>query len=121
MENNTNNVSISGIHIELTDSLKAIVNSKSQKLLNHNSKIIGIHIKLEYDANKSKNEEFIAHGEIDINGRNLVAHAATDDLYKSIDLMINKLDRQLTEKTKFVKNHDKSAVYAGTASTVLES
>lgn len=116
-----NEVSISGVHVDLTDALKAIVVEKAQKLFNHNSKIIRVNVNLTYDANRSKSEEFIAHGEIEIGGPNLIANAASDDLYKSIDLMINKLDRQLTDKVKIENSRGKDAVSTSVASTVLEA
>lgn len=100
-------VSISGVHIDLTEPLKSIVNEKVQKLFNHNGKIIRINVNLEFNSNKSKNEEFIAHGEIEIGGPNLIARAASNDLYKSIDLMINKLDRQLIDKVKVENERNK--------------
>ncbi len=114
-------VSISGVHVDLTDSLKSIVNNKTQKLFNHNGKIIRINVNLEYNSNKSKSSEFIAHGEVEIGGPNLIARAASDDLYKSIDLMIEKLDRQLIDKTKLENGRNKSVDQRiDVASTVLE-
>ncbi|MDR3273727.1 MAG: ribosome-associated translation inhibitor RaiA [Puniceicoccales bacterium] len=93
-------VIVSGVHVELTDALKALVNDKVQKLFAHDGKIIRIDVKLECDSNKSRENEFVAHGEIKIGGQNLNARAASDDIYKSIDMMINKLDRQLVDKVR---------------------
>jgi putative sigma-54 modulation protein len=98
---------VSGVHVELTDTLKALVNDKAQKLFTHDGKIIRIDVKLECDSNKSRENEFIAHGEIKIGGQNLNARAASDDIYKSVDMMINKLDRQLVDKVRVESSHRK--------------
>ncbi len=125
MNTKDKDISISGIHVDLTDSLKSIVHNKAQKLFNHNGKIIRINVNLEYNANKSKSGEFIAHGEIEIGGPNLIATAVSDDLYKSIDQMIDKLDRQLTNKNKVENDRNKEKSTSATqnieiASTILE-
>lgn len=99
---------VSGVHVNLTDALKAIVNDKVQKLFSHDGKIIHIEVKLEHTPNKSRENEFVAHGEIKIGGQNLNARAASGDLYKSIDMMVNKLDRQLTDKVKVEGDHRKN-------------
>ncbi|MDR1595845.1 MAG: ribosome-associated translation inhibitor RaiA [Puniceicoccales bacterium] len=91
---------ISGVHIDLTDSLKDIVSEKVRKLFNHDRKIIRVRVTLEMSKNKAHQDEFIAHGHIDIGGPDIEAKAATEDLYKSIDAMVNKLNRQLVDSIK---------------------
>jgi putative sigma-54 modulation protein len=100
-------VIISDVHVELTDSLKELVNGKVQKLFSHDGKIIRIDISLEHSQNKSKENEFIVRGEIEIGGRNLNARAASGDMYKSIDMLINKLDRQLVDRVKLESDRRK--------------
>ncbi|MDR2779007.1 MAG: ribosome-associated translation inhibitor RaiA [Puniceicoccales bacterium] len=99
---NNQEVIISGVHVDLTDSLKSVVRDKVYKLFNHDGKIIRVRVTLEMSKNKAHQDEFIAHGRVEIGGPDLEARAATEDLYKSIDAMINKLDRQLIDvhKTK---------------------
>jgi putative sigma-54 modulation protein len=95
---------ISGVHVDLTESLKAIVNEKVRKLFNHDSKIIRVRVTLEMSKNKAHLDEFIAHGRAEIGGPDIEAKAATEDLYKSIDLMVDKLDRQLVDGIKIEKD-----------------
>jgi putative sigma-54 modulation protein len=91
---------ISGVHVDLTESLKAIVSEKIQKLFHHDNSIIRVRATLEMAKNKDHQDEFIAHGRIEIGGPDIEAKAATEDLYKSIDLMIDKLNRQLIDSNK---------------------
>ena len=89
-------VIISGVHVDLTKSLKDMVNNKVAKLFRHDGRIIRIRVALE----KSNQDEFVANGHIEIGGPDIKARAVTGDLYKSIDDMISKLDRQLVDNLK---------------------
>jgi putative sigma-54 modulation protein len=97
-------VIISGVHVDLTESLKSVVNEKAHKLFNHDSKIIRVRVTLEMAKNKAHKDEFIAHGRVEIGGPDIEAKAATEDLYKSIDAMVGKLDRQLVDMVKIGKD-----------------
>ena len=96
-------VIITGRHIDLTDALKNIVNEKAVKLFNHDTHIIRLRVELEYNQNVTSLKEFIAKGHIEMRGPILNASAETEDLYKSIDDMINKLDRMLRRKHRLNK------------------
>ncbi len=96
-------VIISGLHLELTDAMKSIVHEKVEKLFQHEDRIIRLRVELEYNQNVTREEEFIAKGHIEINGAPIVISVATDDLYKSIDLLIDKLDRKLRRRSRLEK------------------
>ncbi|MDR1433060.1 MAG: ribosome-associated translation inhibitor RaiA [Puniceicoccales bacterium] len=100
-------VIISGVHVDLTDALKDTVNEKIRKLFHRDSKIIRIRVTLEMAKNKAHKDEFVAHGRLEIGGPDIEAKAATDDLYKSIDAMVGKLNRQLVDSIKIVKEKRK--------------
>lgn len=106
MENNeTHDVIISGLNMELTDSIKAIVHEKVEKLFEHEEHIIRIRVELEYDPHqKTHQKEFIAKGHIEIRGKDHNAHAETDNLYKSIDEMVHKLDRMIRRRSRMEKS-----------------
>ena len=91
---------ISGVHLDLTDALKQIVQEKAEKLFRHDEKIIRVRFDLEHATAKDPLTEFIAKGRIEIQGPDIVASAVSNDLYKSIDLLIQKLDRQISERSK---------------------
>lgn len=98
-----NEVIISGVHMDLTEALKSIVREKAEKLFKHEERIIRLRVELEYDSNKAREAEYIAKGHIEINGPALVVSAASDDEYKSIDLMIDKLGRKLRKRARIAK------------------
>lgn len=95
---NNEKIILSGNHIELTDEIKLLVEEKADRLLRHEDQIIRILVDLEYDNHKSKAGEFIAKGHIEINGPPMIVSVASDDIGKSIDQMIDKLDRKIRRR-----------------------
>lgn len=106
---NNSELIISGVHLNLTEALKNTVEEKTEKLFKHEERIIRLRVELEYNQNKTKEGEFIAKGHIEINGPPLIVSVATDDLYKSIDLLVNKLDRKLRRRARLSKVKRKNA------------
>ena len=96
-------VILSGQHIDLTEALKQTVYEKVEKLFQHEDRIIRLRVDLEYKNNGNRDKEFIAKGHIEINGNSLVLSVSTDDLYKSIDEMVVKLDRKLRRRSRLQK------------------
>ena len=97
-------VIISGNNMELTEAIKNMVHEKAEKLFEHEENIIRMRVELDYDThNASHQGEFIAKGQLEVRGNNHFASAATDDLYKSIDDMVNKLNRMLRRRSRLQK------------------
>jgi putative sigma-54 modulation protein len=94
---------ISGVHLDLTEALKNSVEEKMEKLFRHENKIIRVRVDLEHAHNSSHENEFVAKGHIDINGSPIVVSVGTEDLYKSIDELSIKLDRQLRRRSRLAR------------------
>ncbi len=103
---------LAGKHLELTDSIKTIIKEKSEKLFSHNSHIVRMRVEVEYDPHQSTHQgEYIAKGHLEVRGNDHNVTVATNDLYNSIDLMVEKLDRMMRrrsrlERTKRKLKHD---------------
>ena len=99
-------INISGHHVEVTDSLKAHVKNKMDKLERHSDHITNTGVTLSVEKLRQK-----AEAKVHISGADLFARAESADMYASIDSMIDKLDRQiLKHKEKWVaRRHDGSA------------
>jgi putative sigma-54 modulation protein len=93
-------VILSGVHLDLTEAIKQTVHEKAEKLFKHEERIIRLRVELEYNQNKTHEDEFLAKGHIEINGPALVVTESGTDLYKSIDQMIEKLDRKLRRRAR---------------------
>ncbi len=102
---NNHEIIISGVHMDLTESIKRIVHEKAERLFAHEERIIRLRVELEDMVNKGdgKKQEFVAKGHIEINGPPMIVSVATDDLYKSIDQMVSKLDRKLRRRSRLHK------------------
>lgn len=103
MNNNNQEVIVSGIHLELTPSLKTFVSEKAQRLFRHQERIIRVRVELECDTKQSVDSRFIAKGHVNIFGPDLNAIVATDECHKAVSLMIDKLDRMLERRATLHK------------------
>lgn len=89
---------IRGIHLDLTDALRRITIEKAGRLLRHNDHILRIRIDLELDQTRGAKDQFIAKGRIEISGPDLIASGQSTDAYKSVDLLVDKLDELLRRR-----------------------
>ena len=83
-------VNISGHHVEVSAPLKEYVQTRLEKLERHYDQITNVQVTLEVEKQRQK-----AEASLNIRGSQIHADAIHDDLYAAIDLMTDKLDRQL--------------------------
>ncbi|MBL1262663.1 ribosome hibernation-promoting factor, HPF/YfiA family [Candidatus Methylomicrobium oryzae] len=83
-------VIVTGHHLEITDSLKAHVDSKFEKLARHFDNVTDVHVILAVEKLIHK-----AEATLQISGAKLFAEDQQDDMYVAIDNMVDKLDRQI--------------------------
>lgn len=91
-------IHVQGIHLTLTPALTQAMHEKAERLLRHNSHIIRVRIDLEFHDNKTPEERFTAKAQVEIDGPDLVASATSEDGYKSVDLLVDKLDKLIRER-----------------------
>ena len=93
---------VRGIHLSLTDAMRAVLNEKTERLLRHEPRIDRVRIDIEHDATRGR-AVFVAKGHIEIGGPDLIASVAADDAYKATHLLIDKLDGLLRRRTRLFK------------------
>jgi len=94
----TEKILVTGIHLEITPALRAAALKKAVRLLRHQTQLVRIRIDIELvNAERAR---FVAKGHIEIGGPDIVARVASDDAYKSLDLLVDRLDRRLRERTR---------------------
>ena len=86
-------INVSGHHIEVTDPLRNYVETKIGRLERHFDRITNVSVILSVEKQRQK-----AEATIRASGSDVYAEAEADDLYAAIDLMTDKLDRQLIKK-----------------------
>ena len=85
-------LSLRGVHVTLTDALRDNIRSKVERIFRHEGKIVRIRIDIELDKTRGVSQHFIAKGHIEIGGPDLIASVSSEDAYKSLDLLMDKLD-----------------------------
>jgi putative sigma-54 modulation protein len=100
---NHHEVIVSGIHLDLTPSLKFYVKEKVGRLFRHAERIIRIRVELESDGKNDVTRPFIAKGHITIHGPDMNCSVASDECHKAVDLLVDKLDRMLRRRARLFK------------------
>lgn len=93
-------LNVSGHHIEVTDSLRNYISTKLERLERHFDKITNMTVILSVEKQRQK-----AESTIHVSGGEIYADAEHEDLYAAIDLLADKLDRQLIKKKEKTKGH----------------
>jgi putative sigma-54 modulation protein len=111
-QNNHHELIVSGIHLELTPSLKTFVREKAERLFRHEEKIVRIRVELECDSKEEVGTRFKAKGHVLVHGPDMNATVEADECHKAVSLLIDKLDRMLSRRAQLLRSrrHDLHAV-----------
>ena len=93
-------ISLSGHHVEITDSMRNYVNEKIAKLDRHFDQALDIHVILTVEKLRHK-----AEATLHVSGSSLHADSVEEDMYAAIDGLVDKLDRQGKKHKEKLKNH----------------
>lgn len=102
-QNNPQEVIVSGIHLDLTPSLKTFVQEKAERLFRHQERIIRVRVELECDPKQAVAQRFTAKGHIQIYGPDMNASVSADECHKAVAMLIDKLDRMIERRAHMVK------------------
>ncbi len=87
-------------HFDLTPELKVYAESTVFPLKKYFDRIIDSHLVLDIQKRR-----MIAELTVDVFGQKLIAHSITDDLYVSIDGVVDKMQRQLKRYSARFNEH----------------
>jgi putative sigma-54 modulation protein len=93
-------ISLSGHHIEITDSIRHYVHEKIERLDRHFDRALDIHVVLTVEKLRHK-----AEATLHVSGGNLHADDVQEDMYAAIDGLVDKLDRQGKKHKEKLKSH----------------
>lgn len=113
---NNHELIVSGIHLELTPSLKTFVREKARRLFRHDDRIVRIRVELECDSKEEVGTRFKAKGHITIHGPDMNAMVEADECHKAVSLLVDKLDRMLAKRHhvhKVKRNHPHAVEFNG--------
>jgi len=94
------NLTVTGHHLDLTDSLREYVSSKIDRLERHSDDLQDVHVILSVEKSRQK-----AEATVNVKGNRLFADTTEEDMYAAIDLLADKLDRQLIRHKEKQKKH----------------
>lgn len=100
-------IEITGHHVDLTEALRSYVNEKFQRLERHFERVVDVHVVLGVEKQLQK-----AEANIHVSGNTLFASAEEPDMYAAIDLLVDKLDRQLVKHKEKQNDHRGGGVVA---------
>ena len=93
-------LNISGHHLDITPALKQHTNDKLSKIKHHFDQVMNVNMILEVQKDVQT-----AEATIHLRGVDLFAKAESNDMYASIDKLINKLDSQILRYKEKLHSH----------------
>ena len=99
------NLSIQGHHIDVTPALREYVKSKLDRIRRHFDQVIDVSAVLGVEKLQQK-----AEVTLHVKGKDLFAEAVDTDLYAAIDLVADRLDRQVLKYKNKRQDHQHEAI-----------
>jgi putative sigma-54 modulation protein len=84
------NLNVSGHHLAVTPAIRSYVETKLDRVARHFDHVIDVHVILTVDKLRQK-----AEVTLHVRGKDLHCESEETDLYAAIDLLADKLDRQI--------------------------
>jgi putative sigma-54 modulation protein len=96
----TMNLQISGHHLEITPALRDYVTGKLEKVTRHFDHVIDVSTILSVEKLKQK-----AEVTVHLSGKDIYVESIDEDLYAAIDILADKLDRQVQKYKQKMQDH----------------
>ena len=97
-------LNLTGHHIEITPALRDYVGSKLTRLERHFDNVTDVHCILTVEKLRHK-----AEAKINVSGNTLFADSVEDNMYAAIDMLMDKLDRQIKKHKEKVQGASRQA------------
>ena len=106
-------IHVNGKNIEITDAIKAYVKEKFGKVANHYDQITGMDVILSVIKNPAASGKHIAEVSCKMNTGVVRCEESAESMYESIDLLADKLDRQVKKFKNKALYYDKTSIRNG--------
>lgn len=93
-------INLTGHHVEITEALRNYVDNKFGKLQRHFDHINNVHVILNVEKLNQK-----AEATMHLNGGEVFATSENSDMYAAIDVLVDKLDRQVIKHKEKMQRH----------------
>ena len=99
------NIKILGHHVEITPAMRSHLEDKLKKISAHFDQVQNMTITLSINNEKEKDLRNHAEITLHLKGKDLFAEAHNADMYHAMDLVVDKLDRQVLKHKEKVQDH----------------
>ena len=99
------NLLIHGNHVEVTPALRDYVQVKLTRVERHFDQVIDANVQLTVEKLRQR-AEITLH----LRGNNIHVESVDDDMYAAIDILVDKLDRQVLRHKDRLKDHSVDAL-----------
>lgn len=106
---------VNGKNIEITEAIKAYVKEKFSKVASHYDQIQGIDVMLSVVKNPAASGKHVAEVSCKTSTGTIRCEEAADSMYESIDLLADKLARQIQKHKDKNLGSDKSSIRTGSS------
>lgn len=93
------NLNLAGHHVEVTPAIRDYIQAKLERIVRHFDHVIDVNVILSVEKLKQKIE-----ASVHMRGKDIFVQAEDSDMYAAIDLLADKLDRQVLKHKE--KNSD---------------
>jgi putative sigma-54 modulation protein len=99
------NLTISGHHLEVTPAIREYVQNKLERITRHFDQVIDSHVILVVDNLTEKEKRQKAEINLQVSGKVMHLESAAQDLYAAIDILMDRLDRQVLKHKSMLQDH----------------
>jgi len=104
---------LSGHHVEITDSMRAYVLKKFERISRHFEQVLDVHCVLTVEKLRHKAEATLM-----MRGNKIYADSTEPNMYAAIDALADKLDRSVKKhKEKISDHHAEEVIKARSAAS----
>ncbi len=99
------NLTVSGHHLAVTPAIRNYVQDKLERVARHFDHVIDVNVVLSVQKLRQKAEVTVR-----VRGKDIFVESDDEDLYAAIDLLADKLDRQILKYKERAQTHPHDAL-----------
>jgi putative sigma-54 modulation protein len=96
------NLTLTGVHLDITPAIRAYVSSKLDRVNRHFDHVIDVNVVLSVEVDKLRKK---VEANVHVRGNVIHAEAVDPDMYAAIDMLADKLDRQVLKYKEKMSAH----------------
>ncbi len=93
-------INLTGRNIDITPALRKKVESRFKRVVKHFDHLLDVHVILGVDRHQQR-----AEATLNGSGKKFFADAQSEDMYASIDMLVDRLDRQVIKYKEKLRDH----------------